>query len=112
MRWLFSKVKPTTAHGRNYARFGNTSLKRELATHHVPLTGKLAGRRVDVYRVEHDKCPDCGFLAPTPEGLAKIKRCTQIGIKLFRESLRWAPCQPVFTNMSCRSAAYHPEPVT
>lgn len=88
MRWLFSKVKPTAAHGRTCARCGSTSLKRKLATHHVPLTGKLAGRRVDVYRVEHDKCRDCGFLAPTPEGLAKIKRCTKVGIKLFRESLR------------------------
>jgi predicted RNA-binding Zn-ribbon protein involved in translation (DUF1610 family) len=87
MRWLLSKIKPTTAHGRTCARCGSSSLKRKLATHPVPLTGKLAGRRIDVYRVEHDQCRDCGFLAPTPEGLQKIKRCTKVGVKLFRENL-------------------------
>jgi len=87
MRWLRSKVKPTAAHSRTCARCGSTSLKRKLATHPVPLTGKLAGRRIDVYRVEQDKCRDCGFLAPTPERLAKIKRCTKVGIKFFRKNL-------------------------
>ena len=29
---------------------------------------KLAGRRVDVYRVELDQCRKCGHLMPTPEG--------------------------------------------
>lgn len=52
------------------------------------LTGKLAGRRVDVYRVEMDKCRSCGTLTPTKEGNAKIKRCTKTGIEFFRKQLR------------------------
>jgi hypothetical protein len=66
---------------------GGTSLKRTLATHPVPLTGRLEGRRVDVYRVEMDKCRDCGTLTPTAEGLAKIERCTKRGIEFFLEHL-------------------------
>jgi hypothetical protein len=66
---------------------GGTSLKRTLATHPVPLTGRLAGRRIDVYRVEMDKCRDCGALTPTAEGLAKIERCTKRGIEFFLEHL-------------------------
>ncbi len=67
---------------------GSTSLKRVLETYPVPLTGKLAGRRVDVYRVEMHKCRHCGALTPTEEGKAKIKRCTKIGIDFFRKHLR------------------------
>jgi hypothetical protein len=70
------------------------SLKRVLATHPVPLTGRLAGRRVDVYRVEMDKCRHCGTLTPTAEGLAKIERCTKTGIEFFLEHLPKASPSP------------------
>lgn len=66
----------------------SSSLKRKIATYPVHLTGKLAGKRLDIYRVELDKCRSCGHLMPTAEGLAKIKRCTKTGIKLFRNQLR------------------------
>lgn len=84
---FFSKVKPSPAAPRTCQRCGSTSLKRKVATHSVPLTGKLLGRRVDVYRVEHDQCRQCGFLAPTPQGQAKIKRCTKTGIEFIMKSL-------------------------
>ena len=67
---------------------GSPSLKRLLATHPVHLTGELAGRRVDVYRVEMDQCRHCGILTPTDEGKAKIARCTKTGIEFFRKQLR------------------------
>jgi len=66
---------------------GGTSLKRVLATHPVRLTGELIGRRLDIYRVEMDKCRQCGTLTPTKEGKAKIKRCTKTGIEFFRQQL-------------------------
>jgi len=66
----------------------SASLKRVLATHSVELTGKLKGRRIDVYRVEMDKCRSCGTLTPTEEGKAKIERCTKKGIDFFLEHLR------------------------
>ncbi|AWP24247.1 hypothetical protein C4901_13690 [Acidiferrobacter sp. SPIII_3] len=53
----------------------------------VDLTGRLAGRRVDVYRVELDRCRQCGHLMPTPEGQAKVKRCVKVGKKIFLKSL-------------------------
>jgi hypothetical protein len=65
------------------AQCGGTSFKRVLATHPVSLSGKLAGRRLDIYRVEMDKCRQCGALAPTTEGKAKIERCTKKGIEIF-----------------------------
>lgn len=85
--------KPVTAQapGAEPARCsncGSTSLKRTRATHSVHLTGKLAGRRVDVYRVEMDRCRDCGVLTPTPEGRAKIERCTRTGIDFFLKHIR------------------------
>ncbi len=86
-----SKVKSANAPAaevRACPKCGSTSLKRVLATHPVHLTGKLAGRRVDVYRVEMDKCRSCGTLTPTKEGNAKIKRCTKTGIEFFRKQLR------------------------
>ena len=67
---------------------GGTAFKRVLATHPVPLTGKLAGRRVDVYRVEMDKCRRCGTRTPTAEGRAKIERCTKTGIEFFLKHIR------------------------
>ena len=85
------KVKPQNAPGAEALKCpqcGSTSLKRLLATHPVHLTGKLAGRRVDVYRVEMHKCRHCGALTPTEEGKAKIKRCTKTGIDFFRKQLR------------------------
>lgn len=87
MRKAPSKVKRTEAAPRTCQRCGSASLKQKLATYPVPLTGKLAGRRIDVYRVEHDKCRDCGFLFPTPEGYAKVKRCTKTGIEFFLNNL-------------------------
>jgi hypothetical protein len=53
----------------------------------VPLTGKLAGRRIDVQRVEMDECRNRGALMPTPEGKAKIERCTKTGIEFFLKHL-------------------------
>lgn len=70
----------TQCHGR--------SLTRCLATYPVPLTGRLKGRRVDVYRVELDRCRDCGHLMPTPEGQAKVRRCVKVGKRAILESLR------------------------
>lgn len=86
--WKFlPKVKSPALAPRVCQRCGSRSLKQKPATYPVPLTGKLAGRRIDVYRVEHDKCRSCGFLFPTPEGQAKIKRCTKTGIDLFLKNL-------------------------
>ena len=73
---------------------GNTPLKHVLATYPVPLTGELAGRGGDVYRVEMDKCRQCGTLTPTKEGKAKIKRCTKTGIEFFRQHLAERPPLP------------------
>ena len=87
-------VKPEnapSAKARTCRQCGGTSLKRILATYPVPLTGELAGRRVDVYRVEMDKCQQCGTLTPTKEGKAKIKRCTKTGIEFFRQHLAERP---------------------
>ena len=70
------------------AQCGSTSLKRVQATFPVKFGGKLAGRRVDVYRVEMDKCRHCAAFTPTSEGKAKIKRCTKKGIEFFLEHLR------------------------
>ena len=65
----------------------SSALKRKLATYPVNLTGKLAGRHIDVYRVPLDQCQDCGHLMPTPEGQAKIKRCVKTGIEFFLNNL-------------------------
>jgi hypothetical protein len=73
---------------RQCAQCGSSSLKRTLATYPVELTGKLAGRRIDVHRVEMDKCRHCGALTPTAEGRGKIERCTKKGIDFFLEHLR------------------------
>jgi ribosomal protein L37AE/L43A len=84
-------VKPTKAAGTEAAKCpkcGSTSLKRVLATHPVYLTGELIGRRLDIYRVEMDKCRHCGTLTPTQEGKAKIKRCTKTGTEFFRKQQR------------------------
>ncbi len=84
------KVKPANEPGTDAAKCpkcGSFSLKRVLATHPVHLTGKLAGRRVDVYRVEMHKCRRCGSLTPTEEGKAKIKRCTKVGRDFFLKNL-------------------------
>jgi hypothetical protein len=58
------------------------------ATYPVHLTGDLAGKRLDIYRVEPDKCRRCGHLMPTAERKAKIKRCTKTGIRFFRNQRR------------------------
>jgi predicted nucleic-acid-binding Zn-ribbon protein len=84
------KVKPESAPGTEAPKCpkcGSTSLKRVLATHPVHLTGKLIGRRLDIYRVEMDKCRHCGALTPIKEGKAKIKRCTKTGSEFFLKNL-------------------------
>lgn len=65
----------------------STSLKRTLATYPVPLTGKLTGKRIDVYRVQLDQCKTCGHLMPTPEGKAKVNRCVRKGKQFFLNNL-------------------------
>ena len=65
----------------------STSLKRKTATYPVPLTGKFAGKRIDVYRVELDQCRQCGHLMPTPDGQAKVKRCVKRGKQFFLKTL-------------------------
>ena len=81
LSWLTRKDS-TRASG-PCAKCSGTSLKRTVATYPVHLTGKLAGRRIDVYRVELDQCRNCGHLMPTPEGKAKVKRCVKKGRALF-----------------------------
>jgi len=91
MRIFARTVKPSKAPPADAPKCpqcGSTSLKRVLATYPVPLTGELAGRRVDVYRVQMDQCRHCGAPTPTEEGKAKIKRCTKTGIDFFRKHLR------------------------
>jgi len=83
---LFKRNDPKPASGR-CEKCSNTSLKRTIATYPVPLTGKLAGRRIDVYRVELDQCRQCGHLMPTPEGQAKVKRCVKRGRDFFLKNL-------------------------
>jgi hypothetical protein len=89
MRKPRAKVKLTAAkpEARTCEHCGGSALKRKLATYPVPLTGKLAGRRIDVYRVPLDECRSCGFLMPTPDGQAKIERCTKTGIEFFLKNL-------------------------
>jgi ribosomal protein L40E len=85
--WLqiFKPNRPSSsAAARICERCSAPALNRTLATYPVPLTGKLEGKRVDVYRVEVDLCRRCGHLMPTPEGHAKIKRCVKTGIEFFR----------------------------
>ena len=65
----------------------STSLKRKIATYPVPLTGKFAGKRIDVYRVELDQCRQCGHLMPTSNGQAKVKRCVRKGKEFSLKTL-------------------------
>lgn len=91
MRIFRRAVKPKVtpdAPARKCPQCDGTAFKRVLATHQVPLTGKLAGRRLDIYRVEMNKCRQCGSLTPTAEGEAKIKRCTKKGIEIFLKHIR------------------------
>ena len=83
---LFKRKDPHAA-PRLCERCSSPSLKRKIATYPVDLTGRLAGRRVDVYRVELDQCRHCGHLMPTPEGQAKVKRCVKVGKKIFLKGL-------------------------
>ena len=81
-------AKAAPADTRQCTQCASSSFKRTLATYPVELSGKLACRRIDVYRVEMDKCRHCGALTPTAEGKAKIERCTKKGIDFFLEHLR------------------------
>lgn len=83
---LFKRNDPEVASG-ICEKCSNTSLKRTIATYPVSLTGKLAGRRIDVYRVELDQCRKCDHLMPTPEGQAKVKRCVKKGKVFFLKNL-------------------------
>ena len=83
---LFKRNDPAVAFG-ICEKCSRTSLKRTIATYPVLLTGKLAGKRVDVYRVELDQCRKCGHLMPTPEGQAKVKRCVKKGREFFLKNL-------------------------
>jgi hypothetical protein len=83
---LFKRKDPKVASG-ICEKCSSNSLKRKIATYPVPLTGKLTGRRVDVYRVELDQCRKCGHLMPTPEGQAKVKRCVKKGREFFLKHL-------------------------
>ena len=83
---LFKRNDPPVASG-ICEKCSSTALKRKLATYPVPLAGKLAGKRVDVYRVELDQCRKCGHLMPTPEGQAKVKRCVKKGREFFLKNL-------------------------
>ena len=89
MRTPRSKVKrlDANANAGTCEHCGGAALKRKIATYPVPLTGKLSGRRLDIYRVELDECRDCGFLMPTLEGKAKVMRCTKTGIEFFLKNL-------------------------
>ena len=83
---LFKRKAPKLASG-ICEKCSSTSLKRKIATYPVPLTGKLAGKRVDVYRVELDQCRTCGYLMPTAQGRAKVKRCVKKGREFFLQNL-------------------------
>ncbi len=89
MRTWFSFLKPIDrkSAARACQQCSSTSLKRTVATYPVQLTGMLAGRHLDVYRVELDRCRQCGHLMPTPEGKAKIKRCVKVGKKAIIDSI-------------------------
>jgi hypothetical protein len=84
---LIKRSRPQRASG-SCKKCGSTSLRRRVTTYPVPLTGKLAGKRIDVYRVELDQCRQCGHLMPTPEGRAKVKRCVKRGKEVFLNNLR------------------------
>jgi hypothetical protein len=74
MRIFRRNVKPRSAPGVEAAKCpqcDSTWLKRIEATHPVHLTGKLTGRRVDVYRVVMDTCRNCDALTPTATGQGK-----------------------------------------
>ena len=91
MRFFRRTVKPAAKSDTQAAqcpKCGGTAFKRVLATHPVPLSGKLAGRRLDIYRVEMNKCRQCGAQTPTAEGAAKIERCTKKGIEIFLKHIR------------------------
>jgi hypothetical protein len=81
------KRKDSHAASRLCERCASPSLKRQIAIDPVDLTGRLTGRRVDVYRVELDQCRQCGHLTLSPEGQAKVKRCVKVGKKIFLKSL-------------------------
>ena len=83
---LFKRKDPKIASG-ICTQCASTSLKRKIATYPVPLTGKLAGKRIDVYRVELDQCRQCGHLTPTPDGQAKVKRCVKREKQFFVKNL-------------------------
>jgi hypothetical protein len=86
--WLsLFKRKDPNATSAICEKCSSSSLKRKIATYPVPLTGKLAGRRIDVYRVELDQCRKCGHLMPTPDGQAKVKRCVKKGREFFLKNL-------------------------
>lgn len=92
LKWLFKinphcTVKSTPPTQKVCAQCHSTQLKRKLATYPVQLDGKLKDKRIDVYRVELDRCRQCGHLMPTKAGAAKVKRCVKKGTEFFLKYL-------------------------
>lgn len=71
-------------------RCDGASLKRRVATYPIILKQpqKLAGKRIDVYRVALHECQDCWSLMPTAAGQAKVERCLQRSIETFLGAAR------------------------
>ena len=63
-----------------------TALVRRITTYPVRLTGPapLPGKEIHVHRVALHQCRSCGHLMPTHAGQAKVERCVERGIQLFR----------------------------
>ena len=56
---------------------------RRITTYPVLLTGRFAGKRINVGRVALYECLTCGHLMPTPAGQAKVDRNINMCIQLF-----------------------------
>jgi hypothetical protein len=85
-----SKIPTKTEMPKACAHCSGATLKRRVAAYPVILKQpeKLAGKRIDVYRVALHECQDCGKLMPTAAGQAKVERCLQRGIEMFLEAPR------------------------
>jgi predicted nucleic-acid-binding Zn-ribbon protein len=80
-----AKIKPGSCE-----KCAGPALTRKITAYPVRLTGpgKLAGKEIQVQRVALYECQTCGYLMPTPAGMAKVARCVQRGIDLFLGNLR------------------------
>ena len=68
---LLLRQTPTMQKPRTCEKCGSRALKRRSTTY--PLM--LPGRQINVARVQVQECADCGNLAPTAAGQAKLQRC-------------------------------------